>query len=358
MEEDIGNLLIRYNDICNIEPLFSCHRLNETDPGDMQAIVPHYVAGMLGVYGNITGSTCLHGLVGILITGSENACNVIGDDAGMVTDNEEIGIEDVKAAVRVLGEIEDKKFGLWIEDEDGTEKSLGWHYVKRPITVSTHIVKQDWMPDFPIIARIVDQRDGQHTSPNESFLERRRLLIKQTCRLFESMRLHISQVTDDDIDIVLSFLENLFRHMHLPVNGSFPVRFRRKTSGLYPDEVLCIPSLVSESIKKGWYETLRDSYVGTGFIRVPMEAPEILSLPEDLTVGLTFRYAGFDKVLNHVVAIGFVVKEMEYEDLLLTDEVADRLFDFLMKTRKQSSVYTVIEAYPQWMSYTCRINGT
>jgi hypothetical protein len=350
---DVGDMILEYNDTCNKKGLFDMHRIVNDEGPYSEVIVPHEVAGMLGVYGNIVGSTVLHGLSTMNITGSELLCNVIGDDAGATGDENELSVREMIEAVRSIGDIEEGKFETWEEDEDESDEAIGWHFVKRPITVSCHTIKQGWMPDFPIIPMILNQEDGQHTLQPLPLVDRRRLLIKQTCRLFDSMRMNPDQVSEEDRDIVISMLAQLYNRLRLPFHGSFPYRWAKR-KGCYPDSVLCVAPLLHESMTIGWYTTLRNKEVPTGFIRIPLEMIQIDPLPDRLYVGLEFHYRS-NRVLSLLEKIGYIERETEYEEVRATEEAVDRLYDFITGIRKKSYLYRVLIDYDQWESYRVSI---
>jgi hypothetical protein len=354
-EDDLGSLMHAYNAACNIQAEFSVHRLTEQSPDDTSVILNHHVAGLLGVFGNIVGSTSLHGLVGIQITGNQDWLNAIGDDAEMLIDGDLIGLEETKDCIRLLGDIADEKFEIFIEDEMTMDQSNGWHFTKRPITVSHHNIETGWMPDFPIMARILGQQDGQHTISPEPHWIRRRLLIKQTCRLFDSMRLHLRFLDDDDIPICLQILRTLYRTMLLPENGSFPMKRRHDGSEYdrYPDTNLCVPVLCEESITKGWWTTLREQRgVFQEIITIPVAFSGNLEFPMTLTIGDTFHYTS-EKGLALFEKLGKLGKTMQMEDRMVSDQALDTLESFIFRRSKPVYEYCVFETVDLWPSYAC-----
>jgi len=62
IEKDLGDIVSHYNDVCNSEGAFDVSRVITFPDGSDRLVLHHHVAGMLGVYGNITGSTALQGL--------------------------------------------------------------------------------------------------------------------------------------------------------------------------------------------------------------------------------------------------------------------------------------------------------
>jgi len=352
LEKDLGDIILGYNAICNNDPEFSVHRIEGFASDHPYAIVHHRVAGMLGIYGNIVGSTVLHGLSTISIVGNEEHVNTIGDDAGIKIDTDDISLESAIECIQVIGDVATEKFEVWEEDEQSNELANGWHYVKRPITVRDRQIIQRWMPDFPILARIMGISDGMHTIQPEDFITRRRLLIKQTCRLFDSMYRFRQFVSETDIETVLSLLRKMYVIMHLPFKGSFPQTRgsmrKLSESAIYPDSVLCTPALRSESVTEGWFSTLKANRYETLFVRVPSVTGSE-NLPDEFYAGLTFKSPG-SKLLGLMEKIGVLSKESEYEEWLLTDEIVERLESLISGKSRQVYTFTVTRDYPAWQT--------
>jgi len=341
-----------YNRICNEDPLFDVGRLPSTEDQPYERIILHHrVAGMLGVFGNITGSTALHGIVGILVSGSQDLVNTIGDDAGMIVRMDDFDSKDhIFEAIRSIGEIADEKFEIWIEDQDVVQDNQSWHYTKRPINVQSGLISQRWMPEFPMIMLSQDRYPSHITSNRGSLEQRRRIFIKQTCRFLLSVTAHIDLVTEEDIGMILDILRSCYKRLRLPVHGSMPTRFRKTDQHHpYPDELLAIAPLTVRSVKEGWWQVLRErSWEGT-IIRLP-KLEEYDDLPGMLTEGLSFVYRS-DRVLDVLVKIGRVEKVALFEDRLCDSGVLDDLESFIFWRRSALYRYNVLEECPQWATY-------
>jgi len=351
----LSDILHAYNASCNDRGTFDIQRVVEIS-GRKAAVVNHEVAGMLGVFGNITGSTSLHGFIGLSISGSDDCINAIGDDAGMVVNLKEMDITGIKEAIRTIGDIADEKFEIFEEDQAQLEMFNGWHYVKRSVVIDSGLVKQGWMPDFPILPRIFGTKLDHITVRVESFPIRRGLLIKQTCRFLDSVTAHIDQVTEQDIGLILSILGVAYRRMKLRTGGSLPSKYYRPSDNHpYPHETLCVPELSEESIRNGWFKTLKSRDIEGGMIQVPLVIGED-NLPEELYIGQQFVHSS-DPVLNCISKLGIVEKEPLYEDRLITEETLEILENVVFHRVRVLYLYTVLTEYPQWTSYLmCRPN--
>jgi len=344
---------LEYNQTCNEDPEFSVHRIERLDSDHPRCLVHHRVSGMLGVYGNIVGSTVLHGLSSISIVGAEEHVNTIGDDAGIKIDVNDITLEDTIECIQVIGDVATEKFEIWDDDEIYHELSTGWHYVKRPITVKETYIAQRWMPDFPVLARILGVSDGMHTTRPEDFVTRRRLLIKQTCRLFDAMTRNQQFCSEEDIEVCLSILRRMYILMRLPSRGSFPLSRgsmpNLQTSAIYPDSILCTPQLSQQSVRRGWFTVLRDRVnTETIFVSVP-EVVGSQNLPDEFYVGCSFKSTG-SRLLGLMEKIGVVSKESRYEDWLLTEDIVDILDQLIKKEIRQVYTYVVLQDYDPWAS--------
>jgi hypothetical protein len=354
VEVDLGDILHTYNTICNTNGAFDVSRVLTFPDGADRVILHHHVAGMLGVYGNITGSTALHGIVGVMIAGNEDRVNTIGDDAAGIFRIDQMSVEEVKAAIRVLGDIEEEKFEIWEEDQSMTGEGIGWKFVKRPLNVEDQVIKGGWMPDFPIYPVLLAEEDDAHDSVPQPYEIRRRSAIRQSVRLMESMKRHLEEVDDRDIQIVLEYLRWLFACLQLPSRGSLPCGQHRSTKSTdqsrYSDEYLATPVLIPESIKDGWWATLCNNVdTETGYLRLPVEAPTEV-MPDKMIQGDVFVGIG-RRIYGLLENIGIIEKRALYEDRLVTDDSVERLSDFMLGRRKAAYEYTVLSSYGPWTSY-------
>jgi hypothetical protein len=303
------------------------------------------------VYGNIVGCTVLHGLVSMMISGSPDLTNAVGDDGGLQSRDSVLPVEVLHTAIRTLGDIAPEKFVDWTRDDDNDPDSENWHFTKRPLQRSLGRMMPGYMPDFPILPSCLNLVDDMHTVPDLDFVGRRRLFIKQTCRLFDWMTRHLPLVTDRDIEITLDLIGSCYRQLHLHFEGSFPRRGLPKDKAFYPDEFLCVPVLSVSSIKEGWYNELKRTLgVYTGLIMVPKVTGRD-ELPLTLVPGKSFLYTA-DKILTLLERIRVVERVKVYEELVATDRVIELLDQII--TRKLKPLYRVtpLRYYTPYDSYT------
>jgi hypothetical protein len=345
---NLGTLLHHYNSTCNEDGIFSIHRIFGVGPFADGIMVHHRVAGMLGVFGNIVGSTALHGIVALNVCGSEDQTNNIGDDAGMAYCSDDLSFDEVKNAIRTIGEIAEEKFERWTVGQESVDEHDGWHYTKRPIGVEDGTIYVGWLPEFPVLARVFGVKDGQHTVPSETFEQRRRLMIKQTGRFLNSLTLHQAALTEQDIAISLDILRKAYHRMNLDPSGSYPTRYPRTTSHSYPDSILATPPLTEDSIVLGWWSALRLHEPAT-IINVPVDegATEV---PEKWSIGMEFVTAS-SRILGLMEKIRVLDKTPLTESLLVNEEVLERYEDFVMRRRQPLYKYQVLKDYEHYQSY-------
>jgi hypothetical protein len=353
-EVDLGTLLHTYNDTCNTNGEFSLTRL--TYPEDRlppeHVILEHKVAGMLGVFGNIVGSTALHGIVGIQICGGDDNGNFIGDDAGIVNlEMESFEIYQVKDAIRTIGDIAEEKFEIFEENAESYDDDDSWHYTKRPIVVKEGGISQSWMPEFPLLAPARGLRLDHCTVPLESFRIRRRVFVRQVTRFLNSLHMHKEQVDEADWDLVQFILRESYAKLQLPVFGAVPRLENRWIEGRpHGDDLVVVPPITEDVLEKGWRKVLHERMEITGgTIRIPKFEEED-DLPRILAEGLVFVHRS-DRVLSLLSKLGVVEKRSLYEDRLATEESLERYFDFLDGNLKPLYEYQVLSDYDPWSSY-------
>jgi len=343
-KESLKHLLLEYNRVANINGEFDVIQLPGTKGA--RVILNHKVAGMLGVYGNIVGSTALHGLVGYISTGDVNRINTIGDDAGGLWSRWDMTVEHIREAIRCIGEIADEKFEIWEEDQNVNELFDGWHYTKRPLSVEDGIIVQKWMPDFPIVGLAAD-KFPKHITKTMDFHERRKAFVKQTCRFLTSCSNH--SLSDEDVGLVTDILRSCYTKLHLPYKGSLPNRYAKPNDIAYPMEFLCVPPLSEESIREGWWTILKRDADRSGLLSLPVvEAPD--QIPDVLDIGVTF-VAKADKGLTLLQKIGVVRMEALYEDRLISDESLDILDNVMSGKIPRLYRYVGLVDYPPWTTF-------
>lgn len=209
----IGSLLHTYNSICNENARMDVTRILDLKEIYEPLILQHN-CGMLGVPGNISSCTLLHGVHLAVITNALDRAKCIGDDALVKLLMEVLAdYEDFMYNVTSLGDMAIEKGEFWDEIDDESFESESWHYTKRPITrVSSNVVRGMlfiW-PSIEVILHLVDK---YHTSTfTGKTPEKLKITVfKQWIRLLDQIKLLYPKLSDDERNILYIFQKSLYR---------------------------------------------------------------------------------------------------------------------------------------------------
>lgn len=340
---DLGDLLARYNETCNTLPEFDISMVMEHGS---EPIREHENAGLLGVYGNIVGSTVLHGLHLCEICGSMDRCNCIGDDALAIRDMADgISHDETIDQICTIGQVAKEKTKIY--EKDSSEYRVeGWHFVKRPIDRFERRIITGVLFDPPNPALVVDLSDGLHTTPFDPISVRRRSYIMQTGRFFTRLFEERQHVTVDDILLALAYVRRGYVLLDLPQKGSVPGRSKY-------NEVndLLIPPLTPRIIEEYWIDILlHQEDVFT--VNLPSQRVEVDEYPEACVVGRSFTRP-YDRFLGLLEDLGYLGKKEIKEWVLIYDEhTRQRLKDHVTVGSVSMYEWTFEAPVPFWYSDT------
>jgi hypothetical protein len=201
---DVGELLHRYNEACNIDPSFDIGGLS-WDRSYEEEVIFHR-CGMLGVPGNISLSTLLHG-IHLAIVLRSRMCKVVGDDAigGARVIDRQVLIDQLSN----IGHLHAEKMEWFEADpEEFGDIQKSWHYTKRPITRFDTRVHVGQQAVFPPIGVLLNWVDGFHTviQPSGQFSR-----YKKTASMLTSYALQFSDMPGSEDD--RQFADNFLRVM-------------------------------------------------------------------------------------------------------------------------------------------------
>lgn len=219
---DLGELLMEYLDECNNFPEFDINKWPEecVDEDTMR----RNSTGMLGVPGNITSCTLLHGIYLAMILESLLKGKCVGDDAIAATRASEGHFEK---DIRGLGEVSMAKGAAWLSSDRFAEEDLTWNYVKRSLTrIDDRIVVGDLL-NFPTIGAFFNLNDGIHTHiPMDSFAlaKRQATMLWRLCRSVDELGRELDEDEEEMIDRFVYVMakeslpvRNLQSHRHIPL---------------------------------------------------------------------------------------------------------------------------------------------
>lgn len=208
-ERDLGDILDEYNQICNMSAEFDASELL----GITDAILEHN-CGMLGVPGNISSCTLLHGIHLALILDSLSRGKVIGDDAiGIYVDDKDLDRENMCDALQAIGRLELSKMEFWrdADEEDGTR----WNYEKRPFGRVHERVHKGRLVTWPSINITLGIKNPFHRDLGYS----RSKEFQISCRQWSRFQMHLlDDITEETQDVILHYYKRFWKHWELPKN--------------------------------------------------------------------------------------------------------------------------------------------
>jgi len=161
IEISLGELLADFNEACNNLPEFSV-------PGEGSMYFDgkttnFHNCGMLGVPGNITSCTLLHG-IHLAVILCNILCRCVGDDAIGVDLRENV-LDKMEKFLGNIGTFSIPKTQRWdVEHEEEENSGFGWNYTKRPLTRIAGRANLGWQMNFPPITFLVHWDDPCRTT--------------------------------------------------------------------------------------------------------------------------------------------------------------------------------------------------
>jgi hypothetical protein len=329
MMRDVGEILATFRQSCH-DTFFDASGVLR-DPSSEEELV-HHNAGMLGVPGNISSCTLLHGLHLSIILGTL-LCKVVGDDAlggGQVE-----SMEELHSVLSEIGEIAKQKMECWkpldVESEEDLQDRR-WHYCKRPIDRVESRIHHGEMINWPPVAILLGWKDRIHTVqwPETEYGRHKRTasyLLSFTLQ-FESRILE-----PEDETLINRFL----RHVAKKSGLEDYVESDHGRMLVYPRSVRS-SRIVDDLIEDHW----------NCVIRIPEFAPRDLSVlkPEIAIweVGRSSRMLKLARDLGHATVVS------RYRDVLVRD-AEDDVRKFFSKSKDLSPLYDVYlhDTLPSWM---------
>jgi hypothetical protein len=198
---DLGDVLMEYLEECNNFPVYDINRWPEECVEE--DTLRRNSTGMLGVPGNITSCTLLHGIHLAMILESLLKGKCVGDDAIAAKDVDEDQFEkDIKG----LGDVSMAKGATWLTDDEYAEEDLTWNYVKRSLTrIDNRIVVGDLLT-FPTIGAFFNLNDGIHTHIDVdafTLAKKQATMLWRLCRSTDELG---RELTEEEAEMVDQFV--------------------------------------------------------------------------------------------------------------------------------------------------------
>lgn len=315
---DLGELIASYTVTNLCDPSY----IVPSQYGDQSVLHYHGIAGFLGVYGNIASATFIHGIVMAMRHSRLDKNNVAGDDGLDVT-------KCVDDTLRLAGEVGEVHKDKTFRDSDGC-----CIHLKRPIRRIGERLYLGQLVPWPSMEPTCGDVDDRYPYLRLADGRERREMIASSITAFlrtlESYRL-----TDDELDLVDSFLSHTYCTNRLPLEGNVPQVaysqlgfvpiYERRFIGIDPIQ-----------------NTLERHYAGIA--RLPKRGKlrlevEMLSMPK-------FE-CNSTPLLRHLVLLGYLEQEKTHE-CVFGEEGLSRLIAEYMCPDPIIYGYTVLCELPSW----------
>lgn len=326
---NLGDILRLYNTTCNIRPDVDVSKVLVQE----DLIMSHHT-GMLGVPGNISSATLLHGIHLSIISGGTRNCKVVGDDAYGVVFPEQCSRDQLHEELSNLGDVAQEKMEFWEDDELLDMDDECWHYVKRPITRVGRRMDYGAQAIWPDLANILNLRDDFHVPPALSPSIRTKKYCAQAFRLLR----HAQEIsmTDIDIAVIRRYLIESHKTLGLPLGG-----------GMVHLHGLPMATFVPSAFWSGDYEgDLVEATSGMMLMMPKVYDASHDTLPERFRVGGMFTYRSHP-MLKLMVDMGYLEKRPRHV-WRIGDESVDDLKMLLRGKLISSYTYSIIRKFPSY----------
>jgi hypothetical protein len=235
VEMDVGEILLEYNKECNTFPEFNASSILCVE----EAVLNHQ-AGMLGIPGNISVCTLLHGIHLALIVGSLSRNKVIGDDAICeFIPTDEYDECSIRESIQLIGDVAEDKMESWLwnpENDISESHDERWAYEKRPINRIGDRVFKGALVIWPNLDISTGIYSNAFTTRRLSTFQEKKRFCSQHQR-FLAILSHYSQTEPEPfLSIVKVYLGIGFDRFKLRKGGSYDFEMRRLVPPMYaPD---------------------------------------------------------------------------------------------------------------------------
>lgn len=322
-EVDLGDMLLEYNETCNSYASFDIADI--LGEGPLEDACQH-TCGMLGVPGNISSCTLLHGIFLICVLKHVMA-RVVGDDAigkSVIEDK-----EDLVDTLRVIGDIAPEKMEVWESGRDYNDIDLeldSWHYTKRPIyRLNEAVVVDTRLVVWPSIGALLPQyADMFHTT----FKTDAYVLKRKVANALISFVLQFKDfpASEDEITTIDRWIEWMLESSGLLSYNKVKGRKVYDKTYVYPISVR-EGMFEDEWIDRVWYHSYR------------LPDPTLVENPEKKPRKLEPFVCRGVPILKFARDMEYVWTEQRFRQIFVKDEV--ELFRAFL-SRTLSSTYTIV----------------
>lgn len=341
----LGALLQEYTEVCNESAVFDIHRLSPSlEPGEILLV---HNCGALGVPGNISLCTLLHGIHTCISRQSLLSSRVVGDDA--LTQVEMLPCpvyawQEFVDQMQNVGDISAEKFEFWDDEkEDDDPDAEGWHYTKRPITRMSDRILRGELFVWPSLANIAGLTDGYHTEPLPSLYHRRKKFLTQWKRFLTNIHVSNVSVPHTTCLLVVAFQDAAWKMLNLPATRYGPI--------LLPDgQRFIVPRRMSvDDIGSSWVDFMLDG-TSEGVYGKHL-LPKFAGVPDAWTGVETERFESRStRLLSLLVRLGYLEKTLKREEIELTPYMSRSILtQYLELDYDFCYDYVVLRDVPAWV---------
>jgi hypothetical protein len=347
---NLGDLFERYNDTCNRNPSFDASQVFEAT---FEEEILQHNCGMLGVPGNISSCTLLHGLFLIALVLSLK-WKVVGDDA--IAGGPIQSREDVYEYLRYIGIIAPEKMEWWgpeVMFDTYDCEAESWHYTKRPITrIETRVSLKDHIIVWPTISAIIPFcADRFHTVflPDDEYG-----IAKKAANALKSFVLQFQGIVleEEDIDFIDRWIEMISRECYLTKIDEDSGTWRRRTDLLFP-----------VSVREGMDLSQWIDRIWNTRVTLPMTTKGRTKVQEEDFILHSEIQASYVPALKLIRDFGHGSVDIVMRSFLVGDD-PDHVQRFLMKSLDPVVYcYVLYESIPSWLfelakSEACTIHNS
>jgi hypothetical protein len=332
VERDLGEILHSYNSTANMYASFEIDQLLSLD----EETFCQHTCGMLGVPGNISSCTLLHGIFTMYLVMSVSKSRCVGDDAKL-----HWKVDSVREAIEkisILGDLSQDKVEFW--EACSWDFESQWHYIKRPINRlgGSRVVSGDLLI-FPTCDTILGLKDDYHRyiPSKESISARRNRFSSQWMRLLRRLWVHETGITDHDRHILQHYQRVSIRLLGLEgpmgfrmLDGSrifFPLKLKADEYGMDPYKIALEQFGLEDEVELAEFDpVLRRpfGYIGEVFV------------------------SGSSPMGSLLESLGYLKKDTRYGKFSRSS-VGDTFFRFLLSGYYQNTyTFTVLNDVPDW----------
>jgi len=334
----LGDLIREYNDLCNIQGEF-----NIADRLCVEGVFRHVCASFLGIYGNISSCTALHGISLVSMLDHLDGASVIGDDALARFMLSNMELQEFIDGVSLLGFVNPTKYHVFYDEhlEDDETYPSCWHYAKRPFKRIAGRAYQGLLVDWPLLPYMITSgkpATSYHTVQDYSPGKCLKTWCSQSGRFFDSVRrLDIDLETEE---LIRCYLECGYRIWGLKFEGS--VGHKVDKHNLYSMAYPCIDGTIG--FDEDWLDYVAHKDFGAS-VRLPV-------LDDGTRTrgawGVYPWYAKMTELISFGVKMGWLRAMELYEEVVLSAETIDRYIQYIRF--RESGVYNLEIAgdVPDW----------